>query len=72
MAPALPQPQTTRHFFKLFSCGGPDMAPALPQAADDPSAGQGTVAVRPRYIDDRVGQPTRAASAAYLSSNGKT
>jgi hypothetical protein len=50
MAPALPQAadnrlllralhspglRTTVYFFKLFSCGGPDMAPALPQAADD-------------------------------------
>ncbi len=38
MAPALPQRQTTVSFLKLFSCGGPEMAPALPQAADNRSA----------------------------------
>ena len=31
MAPALPQRRTTVHFFRAFSCGGPEMAPALPQ-----------------------------------------
>jgi len=36
MAPALPQIavdrlRSTVYFFKLFSCGGLDMAPALPQ-----------------------------------------
>ena len=25
---------TTAYFFELSICGGPDMAPALPQAAD--------------------------------------
>ena len=24
------------HFFRLFICGGPEMAPALPQSADSP------------------------------------
>jgi hypothetical protein len=38
MAPALPQRRTTVYFLKLFSCGGPEMAPALPQAADNRSA----------------------------------
>src|SRR6185503_6697580 len=27
--------RTTVYFFKLSICGGPDMAPALPQSADD-------------------------------------
>ena len=27
----LPQGQSTVSFLRLFSCGGPDMAPALPQ-----------------------------------------
>jgi hypothetical protein len=41
MAPALPQSADSRwltvvYFFRLFSCGGPDMAPALPQSADNP------------------------------------
>jgi len=46
MAPALPRPRTTGQFFlaltaatvycfRLFICGGPEMAPALPPAADD-------------------------------------
>ena len=29
----LPQGQSTVSFLRLFSCGGPDMAPALPQRA---------------------------------------
>jgi hypothetical protein len=29
-----PSRRTAVYFFGLFICGGPDMAPALPQAAD--------------------------------------
>ena len=36
--PHSPRPRATVYFFKLFSCGGPEMAPALPPAADNRSA----------------------------------
>ena len=39
MAPALPRPRTTVYLFKLSRCGGPDMAPALPQARGQPFTG---------------------------------
>src|SRR6266853_338464 len=32
--PHSPRPRTLAHVLRRFSCGGPDMAPALPQAAD--------------------------------------
>ncbi len=36
--PHSPTPRTTVYFFRPFSCGGPDMAPALPHSADNRSA----------------------------------
>jgi len=48
----LPGPRFTVYFFKLFICGGPEMAPALPQSADNRS---GAAIALPPSGDNRSG-----------------